>query len=89
MHTSANSPQTAPTAHAASGPGALRPIGMLEVSAAAHSTGPDALDDAVAVVSVAAAEHRIGILISRIGEDRYVVRAHPSVPYGLVRQSLA
>ncbi|KQQ83425.1 hypothetical protein [Arthrobacter sp. Leaf137] len=86
MRNSANIKQTAP---AASVPEALRPVGMLEVSAAVPSKGPDALADAVAVVAVAAAEHRIGILISRIGEDRYIVRAHPSVPYGLVRQSLA
>lgn len=86
MHTSANIKQAA---GAALVPEGLRPTGMLEVSVAAHSTGAGALDDAVAVVSVAAAEHKIGILISRIGEDWYIVRAHPSVPYGLVRQAMA
>ncbi|WP_181365031.1 hypothetical protein [Arthrobacter sp. HMWF013] len=32
-------------------------------------------------------EHRTGILISRIGLDRYIVRAHPGVPYGLIREA--
>jgi hypothetical protein len=67
--------------------GASRAPGMLEVTAAEEATLADALENAVAVVSRAADEHRTGILIVRIGSDRYVVRAHPGVPYGLVRHS--
>lgn len=59
---------------------------MLEVTAT-DSALTDALASAVDVVSQAADEHRIGILISRIGTERYIVRAHPGVPYGMVRES--
>ncbi|AUZ33063.1 hypothetical protein C3B78_00185 [Arthrobacter sp. PGP41] len=62
--------------------------GMLEVTDAEGADLPGALGNAIAVVSRAADEHRTGILISRIGMDRYIVRAHPAVPYGMVRQSL-
>ncbi|WP_240684937.1 hypothetical protein [Arthrobacter nitrophenolicus] len=49
----------------------------------------DALGNAVDVVAKAAAAHRTGILISRVGTDRYIVRAHPAVPYGFIRHSYA
>lgn len=61
--------------------------GMLEVTAGCGSDVPDSLANAVKVVSRAAEEHRTGILISRIGLDRYIVRAHPAVPYGLIREA--
>ncbi len=60
---------------------------MLEVTAADGSDLRGDLGNAVVVVSRAADEHRTGILISRIGTDRYIVRAHPAVPYGLIRES--
>jgi hypothetical protein len=28
----------------------------------------------------------IGIMVTRTGAGRYIVRAHPEVPYGLIRQ---
>lgn len=61
--------------------------GMLDVTAPEASDLPDALGNAIAVVSRAADVHRTGILISRVGRDRYIVRAHPAVPYGMIRQS--
>lgn len=67
------------------GDGFPRP-GTLEVLATSASGLPDALANAVDVVSRAADEHRIGILISRIGTNHYIVRAHPGVPYGMIRQ---
>ena len=67
--------------------GTPRSPGMLEVTATEASGRSDALAKAIAVVSRAADEHCTGILISRIGLDRYIVRAHPAVPYGLVRHS--
>ena len=60
---------------------------MLEVTATEAAHLSDALGNAVEVVSRAAAEHGIGILISRVGTDSYIVRAHPGVPYGFIRQS--
>ena len=53
---------------------ALRTPGMVEVTATEEATLGLALGNAIAVVS-------------RIGSDRYIVRAHPAVPYGMVRHS--
>jgi hypothetical protein len=65
-----------------------RPLpGMLDVTVTQAADLSVALANAVDVVSQAAAEHSTGILISRIGTDRYIVRAHPGVPYGLIRES--
>lgn len=44
------------------------------------------LNDAVETVKVAATRHETGILITRTGPGRYIVRAHPAVPFGLIRQ---
>lgn len=66
---------------------ALRTPGMVEVTATEEATLGLALGNAIAVVSRAADEHSTGILVSRIGSDRYIVRAHPAVPYGMVRHS--
>ena len=60
--------------------------GMLEVHATCASEVADALTRAIDIVKTAATEHKTGILISRIGAGRYIVRAHPAVPFGLVRQ---
>jgi len=46
----------------------------------------EALERAIRVVEQAAAEHETGILITQIDTGRYIVRAHPAVPVGLVRQ---
>ncbi|CAH0201556.1 hypothetical protein SRABI83_01918 [Arthrobacter sp. Bi83] len=60
--------------------------GMLEVHAKHAYEVDDALTKAIDVVKIAATEHKTGILISRIDTGRYIVRAHPAVPFGLVRQ---
>lgn len=64
----------------------LETPGMLEIHVE-HAFGVDeALTTAIDVVQKAAVEHRTGILVTRIGAGRYIVRAHPAVPFGLVRQ---
>ncbi|MFF1253930.1 hypothetical protein ACFVYC_15715 [Pseudarthrobacter sp. NPDC058329] len=78
----AQSPQTSDDSH-----GERRYPGMLEVTVTEASGLCYALENAVDVVSKAAAAHGTGILISRVGTDRYIVRAHPGVPYGFIRQS--
>lgn len=60
--------------------------GMLEVHVENASEVDTALAKATDVVLKAAIEHRTGILVTRIGVGRYIVRAHPAVPFGLVRQ---
>ena len=47
-----------------------------------------ALEDAVRSVSAAADRHGTGIMITDLGGGCYVVRAHPAVPHGLVRELL-
>lgn len=60
--------------------------GMIEVKVDRQSDVDQALEDAIAIVRDAATRHQTGIMITRIGAGRYVVRAHPEVPFGLVRQ---
>lgn len=60
--------------------------GMLEVHAKHATEVDEALTKAIDVVKIAATEHKTGILISRIDAGVYIVRAHPAVPFGLVRQ---
>lgn len=60
--------------------------GMLEVNVATPDEVDPTLQKAIQSVSPAAAHYGMGILITRIGVGRYVVRAHPHVPEGLVRQ---
>lgn len=66
--------------------GGERLPGMLEV----HVSRPEELDqklqEAIDVVSRTAAHHHIGVLVTPTGAGRYIVRAHPAVPRGLVRQ---
>lgn len=45
-----------------------------------------ALNDAVETVKAAAIRHKTGIMITRTSPGRYIVRAHPTVPFGLIRQ---
>lgn len=60
--------------------------GMVEVNVHSAAEIDSALDDAIAVIRETAAHHRIGILVTRTGACSYIVRAHPAVPFGLVRQ---
>ncbi|WP_461164017.1 hypothetical protein [Arthrobacter sp. R4-81] len=60
--------------------------GMLEISVTKAEEVDQAIRDAIGEVSEAAAQYRMGILVTRIGAGRYIVRAHPAVPYGLIRQ---
>jgi hypothetical protein len=60
--------------------------GMVEVRVSDPRDANKALADAVAVVREAADRYGTGIMITEIGEGYYVVRAHPAVPAGLVRE---
>jgi hypothetical protein len=60
--------------------------GMLEVTVADGVPEDQALDAAVDTVRPAATTHNIGIMITRIDTNRFIVRAHPQVPNGLVRR---
>ena len=66
--------------------GGERLPGMLEV----HVSSPEELDQklqkAIDVVSRSAAHHHMGVLVTPTGAGRYIVRAHPAVPHGLVRE---
>jgi hypothetical protein len=64
----------------------LEKPGMLEVHVREASEVDSALEQAIEVVLKAATEHRTGILVTRIDAGTYIVRAHPAVPFGLVRQ---
>lgn len=59
--------------------------GVIEINVTSADVEP-ALEDAIQSVTPAAVHHGMGILITRIGLGRYVVRAHPYVPEGLVRR---
>ncbi|MCU1515296.1 MAG: hypothetical protein JWQ75_17 [Pseudarthrobacter sp.] len=63
-----------------------RSPGVVEVNVQSAADLDEALDNAIALVTNAAKRHQIGIMVTRTGEGRYVVRAHPEVPYGLIRQ---
>lgn len=64
----------------------LEAPGMLEIHVNHAVEVNDALTKAIDVVHKAAVEHRTGILVTRIDAGRYIVRAHPAVPFGLIRQ---
>jgi len=64
----------------------LKLPGMLEVQVKDASEVDGALEEAISVVMKAALQHRTGILVTRIETGRYIVRAHPAVPFGLIRQ---
>lgn len=63
------------------------PAGMVEVTVDKASELDDALAGALKVVQQAATQHRTGILVTRIEAGSYIVRAHPAVPFGLIRES--
>ena len=60
--------------------------GVIEINVLTSADVEPALEDAIHSVTPAAVHHGMGILITRIGLGRYVVRAHPDVPEGLVRR---
>ena len=64
----------------------LEKPGMLEVHVKEAAEVDSALEQAIQVVLKAASEHHTGILVTRIDAGRYIVRAHPAVPFGLIRQ---
>jgi hypothetical protein len=59
---------------------------MLEVNVATAADVDDALENAIGLIKVAASIHGTGIMITRTGAGQYIVRAHPGVPYGFIRQ---
>ncbi|SKB71868.1 hypothetical protein SAMN05660916_02285 [Arthrobacter sp. 31Cvi3.1E] len=61
---------------------------MLEVTLSQVDDERTSLDVAIERVTEAAQLHGMGVMVSRIADERYVVRAHPAVPYGFVRQPL-
>jgi hypothetical protein len=68
-------------------PNEVQPLpGMLEVNVKKAADVDKALEDAITRVTEAAKHHQTGVMVTRIGPGRYIVRAHPAVPYGLTRQ---
>ncbi|MFD5276958.1 hypothetical protein ACFWIX_05285 [Pseudarthrobacter sp. NPDC058362] len=63
-----------------------RSAGMVEVRVRDKAQLQQALADAVRTVGDAAERYGTGIMITDVGDGCYVVRAHPAVPYGLVRE---
>ncbi|MDQ0618115.1 hypothetical protein [Arthrobacter globiformis] len=64
-----------------------RPLsGMLEVNVKTAADVDQDLEDAIARITEAAKRHETGVMVTRIGPGSYIVRAHPAVPYGLIRQ---
>lgn len=59
--------------------------GMLEVTITKGANVGQMLAAAMKEISPAAKFHGTGILVTRITNDHYIVRAHTSVPAGLVR----
>ncbi|MDQ0867283.1 hypothetical protein [Arthrobacter globiformis] len=60
--------------------------GMIEVRVGSHAEVDAALDGAIGTVRNAATRHQTGIMVTRTGPGRYIVRAHPAVPFGLIRE---
>lgn len=60
--------------------------GMVEVRVESTHEVDQALENAVGTVKDAAIRHNTGIMITRTAPGQYIVRAHPSVPFGLIRQ---
>jgi len=78
--------RTAPLLNSPSQGGRGRPPGMVEVNVASAAEVDKALEEAISVITKTATHHRVGVLVTRTGAGSYIVRAHPAVPYGLVRQ---
>jgi len=60
--------------------------GVVEVTVERTADLDEALENAISLVTSVAKRRLIGIMVTREGAGRYVVRAHPEVPYGLIRQ---
>lgn len=60
--------------------------GMLEVNVNSTTAVGCALEQAIETITETAKHHGIGVLVTCVGADSYIVRAHPGVPYGHVRQ---
>lgn len=60
--------------------------GMLEINVNHGPEVDSALEKAIERVKSAAFHRRTGIMVSRVSAGRYIVRAHPQVPFGLTRQ---
>nr|WP_258868583.1 hypothetical protein [Arthrobacter sp. RT-1] len=64
-----------------------RSAGMVEVRVQEAGQVREALAGAVLEVREAADRYSTGIMITDVGEGCYVVRAHPAVPHGLIRET--
>lgn len=60
--------------------------GLVEVNVEGAEDTDHVLEKAVRAVQGAAIRHQTGILIARTGPGSYIIRAHPAVPFGLIRQ---
>ncbi|MDQ0144625.1 hypothetical protein [Pseudarthrobacter niigatensis] len=60
--------------------------GMVEVNVNDSSDVDHALTEAIKAIRDAAIRHQTGIMVTRVAPGRYIVRAHPAVPFGLTRQ---
>lgn len=60
--------------------------GVVEVKVERASDLDGALNEAATEALKAAIEHKVGILMTRVDVGRYIVQAHPEVPFGLTRQ---
>lgn len=60
--------------------------GMVEVNVNDSSELDHALSEAIEAIKDAATRHQTGIMVTRVAPGRYIVRAHPAVPFGLTRQ---
>jgi len=65
--------------------GATAP-GMVEVNVTDSSEVDHALNEAIEAIKYAATRHQTGIMVTRLAPGRYIVRAHPAVPFGLIRE---
>lgn len=61
---------------------------MLEVFVREGIKADREVASAIAKVTEAANRHGTGVLVSRIREGHYIIRAHPAVPYGFTREQV-
>jgi hypothetical protein len=59
---------------------------MVEVNVNDSSELDHDLSEAIEAIKDAATRHQTGIMVTRVAPGRYIVRAHPAVPFGLTRQ---
>lgn len=62
--------------------------GMLEVNVNSAIEVARALEQAIATITETAKHHGMGVLVTCVGAGSYIIRAHPGVPYGVVRQQI-